>query len=181
MRCPACLQVICVCAELPRVATEARFVLIRHALEIWKPSNTGRLAALALPNSELHEYGARDREIPLLEEAPGTCLLFPTPDAHEHVGRVTRIIVLDGTWHQARHMAQRIPWLWKMPRMSLTARPRLRMRKALHKESMATLEAIAGAVEILEGSAKAQLLFELYDKVVRRATGLMTVSRNHPV
>ncbi len=52
-RCPRCLlqQRVCLCAEIPTVATQTRVVIVRHHTEQHRSSNTGRLAHLALPNS----------------------------------------------------------------------------------------------------------------------------------
>ena len=44
---------LCVCPLVTRIATRTRLVLVIHRVEDRKPSNTGRLAALALAGSEV--------------------------------------------------------------------------------------------------------------------------------
>src|SRR5688572_27456266 len=49
-KCPHCLlqQRVCLCAEVPAIATRTRIVIVRHHLERFRSSNSGRLAHLAL-------------------------------------------------------------------------------------------------------------------------------------
>ncbi|NPC81537.1 DTW domain-containing protein, partial [Pyxidicoccus fallax] len=49
---------LCLCAEIPRVETRTRFLLLQHVMEIAKKSNTGRVASLALANSRLLIHGS---------------------------------------------------------------------------------------------------------------------------
>lgn len=170
-RCTTCLLATlrCVCPLVPRVATRTRIVILRHAMERYKPSNTARLAALALPSCEVVSYGTRGAVVPLLDE-PGTWLLYPGTGAAP-AGTPRRLVVLDGSWPQSRRMAQRIPALRDLPRLSLPPPPApvQRMRRAPRPEGMATLEAIARALEILEGEEVARPLDALFAEVVRRS------------
>jgi DTW domain-containing protein YfiP len=171
-RCAACRLAAerCVCPLVPRVATRTRITILRHVMERWKPSNTARLAALALPACEIVDHGASGR--PFDDETlrdPGTWLLFPGAGAPPE-GKPRRLVVLDGSWPQARRMAQRIPALRALPRWSLPPPPTTieRMRRAPHGAAMATLEAIARALEILEGAEVARPLDALFAEAVAR-------------
>ncbi|HSO40373.1 MAG TPA: DTW domain-containing protein, partial [Labilithrix sp.] len=44
---------LCVCALIPKLATRTRLVLVMHRAEDRKPTNTGRLAAEAMPESRV--------------------------------------------------------------------------------------------------------------------------------
>ena len=61
-RCPRCLfpRRVCLCADIPTVTTRTRVVIVRHHLERWRASNSGRLAHLALPNSAIVDHGGHD-------------------------------------------------------------------------------------------------------------------------
>ena len=151
---------------------ETHIAIIRHAQEDNKASNTGRLAHLALARSSLIAYG-RPHE-PLREEGlvtPGTFLLFPEgPPVTGPLPGCTRVIVLDGTWRQARRMRQRILALRGLPILSLpppAVAPR-RMRESPQPEAMSTIESIAAALTALEGATLAAPLLELYAVVVDR-------------
>jgi DTW domain-containing protein YfiP len=168
---------------MPAVRTRTEFIILRHVAEEKKPSNTGRLAALAMPSARVVSCGGGERTglLPAddaLLKAPGTWLLWPDgttaqKDAHE-VKPPRRVVVLDATWRQARKMFSRTPALQAMPRLVLPAPDlkRERLREPHREDGMSTLEAIAAAVAKLEGAAKAEPLERLYDEFVRRVSSL---------
>jgi len=179
--CPHCYlrREICICPILPALQTRTEFLILRHIWEAHRPGNTGRLAALALPNSRIIPCGGGDRtDLSFLEDdgllAPDTCLLWPDgPDRRPDV-IPRRIVVLDATWHQARRLFRQIPLLQGMPRLvlPLPAQTRRRLRDQRRPDGMSTLEAVAAAVAVLEGAETARPLEELYDEVVRRRNTL---------
>lgn len=172
-RCPRCLmrEVLCVCARIPVVETRTRFVILRHALETMKSTNTARLAHLALPNSEIVPHGEQGRPLQPEVLAPGgTWLLYPGGTTEVPATPPGRVLVLDGSWSQARRMLQRLHFLHDLPRLSLVPREleRVRMRKQHLEEGMSTLEAVAAAVALLEGEEKGRQLDALYSDVTAR-------------
>lgn len=174
----------CLCEEIPRVPTSLDFVVVRHYREIPKPSNTARLAAAAMPRCRVLEYGVRGRPFddgPLRRDA---WLLFPPErdNTGQETGRhrlVTCrdrplpkvVVVLDGTWGQARRMSHRIMALDAMPRLALPAPaiPPPRLRQGPEPAAMATLEAIARVVGLVDGAAPARALHALHREFVRRS------------
>ncbi|HEX3777552.1 MAG TPA: tRNA-uridine aminocarboxypropyltransferase [Polyangiaceae bacterium] len=171
--CPRCVlkSEICVCADLPRVETRTEFVLVRHVTELLLTSNTGRFAALSLPNSRLLAYGG-GAEFDATEIAePGSALLYCS-GAPRQLGFVPkRLIVLDGSFRQARRMYKRVAALRDLPELTLPA-PEIaptRLRQPTHTGGMSTLEAIALALSALEGREVAAPLFLLQAELVRRA------------
>lgn len=170
---------ICVCPILPAIRTQTEFLILRHIYETNRPGNTGRLVSLALPNSRLISCGGGTRIglLPMDEEllhASETWLLWPDgPDEQTGISdaaRPERIVVLDATWHQARRLYRKMPLLWKMPRLVLPppVQDRKRLREQRRPDGMSTLEAVAAAISLLEGQARAEPLEKLYDEVVRR-------------
>lgn len=167
MTCPRCCldPRDCLCAAVPSVATRTRFLILRHAIEAKRRTNSGRIAALALPNSEVIEP-KRDLAFP-----PGTWLLYPGGQAPP-AGLPEALVVLDGSWREARRMFIRTPALQRLPRLSLPppAKAPARLRRSASPGNMATLEAIARAVGILEGDEAARPLHALFEEFVRRST-----------
>ncbi len=174
-RCPGCYlpTALCLCAEVPRVETRTDFLVIRHNKEAHKSTNTARLAALALTRCRILTYGAPGLppfDVSVLT-APGTWLLFPdaqppppgTPPPE-------RLVVLDGNWTQARRMYQRLPELRRLPGLALPppAANTRRLRRSPHPYGMSTVEAIAGAIAVLEGEALARPLLELHELMIDR-------------
>ncbi len=183
--CPRCYlrRKICICPILPTVATRTEFLILRHITEAERPSNTGRLAAMVLPNSRIVSCGGGERVglLPIDDEllrAAGTWLLWPDgTGAQPDMSNLTppcRVVVLDGTWRQARRMYSRMPALRTLPRLVLPVPTgfRERLRDQHRSDGMSTLEAIAAAIAKLEGVSVAEPLERLYDEVVRRTSTL---------
>ncbi len=178
-RCARCMMrpEVCLC-PLPRVENRTPIVIVRHRLEAFRPTNTARLAALVLGDVALFEFGrlgVRGTDAPLRE--PDTWLLFPDgPQLAPEGPRPRRLLVLDGTWPQARRMAHKLEAVRGLPRFALP--PPLespeRLRAEPHREGMATLEAIARALEILDGPAVAAPLFDVYR---RQVAGVLATRR----
>jgi DTW domain-containing protein YfiP len=171
-RCPRCLfqRRVCLCADVPVIATRTHVVIVRHHLERWRSSNSGRLAHHALPNSEIVEHGG-ERGFAVLPPLEHACLLFPNgepvrvPDPPPGT-----LVVLDATWSQARRMYRKLDALrgipvWRLPE----APPAARMREAPTVDRVSTLEAIAHALRALEGERVAAPLERLFALAVERA------------
>ncbi|MCE9580396.1 MAG: DTW domain-containing protein [Deltaproteobacteria bacterium] len=177
MRCQRCLQPICICAAIPAIATRTRVVVLRHFSETNRSSNSGRLAHLALPNSEMIDHGVPHAPIDAAQLAqPGTWLVFPEGEPWHAAPSPppARIIVLDATWAQARRMRQRAPGLRGLPVLRLpdAEAPAARLRAAPAPGLVSTIEAIARALRLLEGEAPARALEQLFTIVVDQARAL---------
>jgi DTW domain-containing protein len=171
---------ICVCKILPRVETATEWLLIRHVAERLLTSNSGRFAALSLPNSRILAYGGGETFDAGAISAPGTALLYCSGPARPLSSVPRRLVVLDGTFRQARRMFKRVPALRDLPEFSLPA-PRVtptRLRQPTQPEGMSTLEAIAAALSTLEGPDRAAPLWALHAELVRRADLMRGRKRN---
>jgi DTW domain-containing protein len=169
---------LCLCAEVPRLAPPFRFVVLRHASERERLSNTARWAALAIPGTTILEHGLPDQPLddaPLRED--GAVVLFPSPHPAPAPARPPRVVVVpDGTWSQARRMMQRVPALRTLPRLSLPGPPAgLRLRRPHRGDGMSTLEAMAGALAALGDPGAASRLLALHAVAVERVLRLKGV------
>lgn len=137
--------------------SRTRVVFLQHPREARVPVTTCRLAHLSLPNSELH-IGLRaegSARLEALAREPGTMVLFPGPgaiDARELATPPRTLIVVDGTWINARKVVQRSPLLAALPRIGFTptqpSNYRIRREPAAH--CVSTIEAVAHVLEALE-------------------------------
>jgi DTW domain-containing protein YfiP len=177
VHCPRCLLrgEACVCSALATVSTRTHFIILRHVIESRRSTNTGRIAALALPNSTLIDVGGGPPVPQGPLSAPRTWLLFPgfAPPPGD-APPPERLVVLDGTWKQARKLLVRVPALHRLPTLSLPAPPTPpeRMRRQTVDGGMSTLEAIAFALARFEGSGAAAPLHALYAEMVQRALAI---------
>lgn len=149
-------------------------VIVRHRIEYWRTSGTGRIAALALGHCRIlqleDDFTAANSELEMLS---GACLLYPdgsrsvTCEGAE-VPRPSELVVLDGSWRQARRMLRRLPALWQLPRLSLPDKsdPPVRLRAGRSARERSTLESIADALALLEGDAISRPLHEVHELFV---------------
>ena len=80
------------------------------------------------------------------------------------------LIVPDGSWRQASKMGQREEALRHVQRVKLAAGApsRYRLRRETKPEGLATLEAIARALGVLESHAVEDALLAVFDLMVER-------------
>lgn len=173
-------RLFCICDAMPTLALATRVCLVIHTNELKKSSNTGRLALRALANSEMRvrgELGATLDLSDLLTESYRTFLFYPSKDARElnrdvveEDERPIQLIVPDGSWRQAGKMLYRHPELKDVPRVKLGAAnaPKYYMRAQHRPEGMATLQAVAHALGIIEGRLVEAALLKLYDAKIER-------------
>ena len=163
----------CVCAAVPQLHTRTRLLVILHAAEAKKPTNTGRLAALCTDNSQVLVRGLPHEPLDLSFLAGQNALVLCPDEAATIVQPVAfpvTLIVPDGSWRQASKMPRREPMLRDLPRVRLpplsTRSPAL--RKESKDEGQATFVAIAHALGVLEDPAIEQALLAFYDVVAQR-------------
>jgi DTW domain-containing protein len=179
LRCTTCRMhgSLCVCSLIPTVDTRTRLLLVMHHREARKPSNTGRLAALCLPNSEVVVRGHREAEaLPLgLPPLSTPVFLYPHEDARplsdfaDSRAPIT-LIVPDGTWRQASKVRQRVPGMRDVQLVSIpNDEPSMyQLRTEAHESGLATIEAIARAMGILEGLHVRRALEHVFRAMVER-------------
>jgi DTW domain-containing protein YfiP len=174
---------LCFCAEIPRLSTRTRVSVLVHAKELKRTTNTGRLATLALTNSALYVRGLKDQEIDahsLVDTSDfQPFLFFPSDDAQELTPELIRelapekpvhLIVPDGNWRQASKVHTRYEAFANIPRVKIS-KPNERtqfLRKETTPEGMATLQAIAEALGILEDRETRDALMNVYDLKLTR-------------
>jgi len=163
-RCPVCRMhaTLCICTLVPNLVTRTRLALVVHHREANKPTNTGQLAARCLARSTITIVGARDTPVAPLSIAPDeqAVVLYPGDDAvpierYAVSGRPLALVVPDGTWRQASKLRRTLPGAAELPCVVLPeAGPTAYRLRAEHRTGgLATFEAIARALRILEGDS----------------------------
>ncbi len=158
LRCRRPLSV-CWCGAVTQVPSRTRVVFIQHPREAKVPISTCRMAHLSLPNSALH-IGLRASVHPSLQALAGrldVAVLFPSDTATD-VDDVevppAVLVVVDGTWSNARKVVEGCPVLSKLPRLRFYphAPGNYRIRREPSEECLSTIEATALVLERLEGA-----------------------------
>ena len=165
----------CFCGQLVREPTTTRVVLLQHPREARVAVGTARMAHLSLPNSELHEGVCFDHHprVEALVREPGTFLLFPGDDSRDPAtvapGDVRQLVVIDGTWPQARKVLKLNPLLQQLPRLGLVPRRpgNYRIRREPTADSLATIEAVVEVLGVLEQDQ------DRFDRLLRAFTWMV--------
>lgn len=168
----------CVCDRAEALPTRLRVVILQHPREDDALLGTAPLLTLALPRAEIRVglswpslAGAlgvttvdRSRwavlavaKVPaaLADRAAAVPVLLYEPNGRERAlarPGLDGILVLDGSWSQAKTLWWRNAWLTKLPRLHLNpAEPSLygRLRREPRRAAVSTLEAVADVLPAL--------------------------------
>jgi len=195
--CPRCRRPTraCYCAHLPRIDTRTRVVIVQHPRERDVPIGTAHMATLCLPNAELHVV-TRVAEEPALARALSdperpAILLSPGDGARDLVreppkGPVT-LVVVDGTWSQAKKIIKHDPALLALPRYAFVppSPSEYRIRREPHETFVSTIEALMYTLGALEGgrerfTALLQPFRAMVDFQLEHARRQMSTHFRHP-
>lgn len=168
------------CNSIPRIELNTRICLVVHHREVRRSSNTGLLALRALVNSEMRIRGETRDTLDLSDLVAShyrTFLFYPSDNAVELDRELVaqdpapiQLIVPDGTWRQARKLHYRHPELKNVQRVKIsTPNSSVFQLRAQHKPGrMATLQAIAQGLGVIEGNLVEAQLMKLYQAKVER-------------
>jgi DTW domain-containing protein len=173
-RCDGCClhPELCVCAERPLIHTQTNVVLIQHYKESFRPTSTGTLVAKMLSNCERYMYGAQNQpfDLTIFDKHPQAIILYPHQTACSIVEvsslpfPVSTIFFVDGTWSEARRVMNRLDIADRMPCFTLDVMPpsNWKVRREVHKGGLATLEAIAETLGIIESPEIKNAMLEYF-------------------
>lgn len=169
---------LCLCKSIQPLELATRVVVLRHRKEVHKPTNTGRLVPLTLIRGEVRVFGGQGVELDttgLVDPARRTLLLYPTADSRlltrdeADRGPIT-LIVPDADWRRAHKLAARERVLVGVQRVHLPSGPPSMYRLRYHPDPrfLATFEAVARALGILEGPEVQARLDHVFELMVER-------------
>jgi DTW domain-containing protein YfiP len=155
-----------------------KITLLTHFKEFSKKSNTGRLVLDVLGSAaeqvRWDRINAPERLVAEIE-AGGVALVYPGVDGtDDDLAGISQFILIDSTWHEARKIHQRSPYLQKARRVSLkpVARSRYNLRKNQKESGLCTAECV---IEILRNrgyEAEAAQLEERFLAYMRPAAAV---------
>ena len=148
--------------------------LLTHAKELDKRSNTGQLVVDVLGDAA--EQICWDRMHPpagLLAdiEAGGVALIYPGAMAEngDDFSGIRQVILIDGTWHEARKIHQRSPYLQGVRRISLNTGTTsvYNLRKNQKEFGLCTAECVIEVLRLSGNVADAERLHEQFLAFIR--------------
>jgi DTW domain-containing protein YfiP len=187
--CKNCLRPLelCICGKVTCFLSPIKILILQHPQEQYKLLNSAKLCNLVISNSVL-KVGF---SWPNLKEALGENvnikewgvlflkgIIEPTRkielwDCRKKCllpinTKISGIVVLDGSWKQAKTLWWRNPWLLKLIRITLNP-DHLSIRLQAKKHALSTAEAIAMALECLGHSSNFSniLLNQYYDFIIK--------------
>jgi DTW domain-containing protein len=159
----------CYCAHLRPLPTSTRVLLLQHPRERRMAIGTARMAHLGLSNSLLRvglDFSADEVVADFLDSALPSYVLFPGPEARDVAtlapGEAINLILVDGTWWQAKKLLTLNPRLAQLPRLAFTpSRPSdYRIRRQPAEFCVSTIEALAETLRVLEPPGEDPQRFE---------------------
>lgn len=172
--CPRCGKpsALCICEGIAPIANRVALLILQHPQEQDRELGTARLTALHLKNATLKiglswpslakalgrqvdpkRWGVlylgsvsratlpRDRDLVVVDSKGA-----PVEDQDDALGEIEGIILLDGSWAQAKTLWWRNPWVLKCRRLILNPKQRSRygnLRREPRREGLSTIEAAA--------------------------------------
>lgn len=180
--CPRCALPLpaCLCRWITPTANRMALLVLQHPQEATQAKGSVRLLRLSLAHchcvvGEQFDPAAlatllQAAPAPGQEASPQPVLLYPAgdqgPAAPQPGPGHGPLVLLDGTWRQARRLLQANPLLQALPRWALPAPPpaRYAIRRAQRPEQRSSLEAACLALGQLEGRpAHYQALLAAFD------------------
>lgn len=161
---------VCICGSAPRLDLATRVIMVIHAVEWRRATNTGHLTRLALANAEIRLQGLHRRPVSsdgIDAASPSTLVLYPgrgadplTPEMLTAMPRPLTLLVPDGNWMQAKNMMRRVPMLGGARAVRLeTPRAELPwLRRNVLRDRRSTFEAVAQTLGLVEGRETEQRL-----------------------
>lgn len=157
--CYRCLraQSVCICDQIAVIRNRTGVIVIQHHRERMHPIGTARIARLGLQKSKI-VVAERHRQLAVdFELLPNIGLLYPSHRAHsietlKPVDFPDHLIVLDGTWCQAKCLYESNTFLHNLPHLVINpASPsRYRIRRQPRAGYLSTIESLVQALSIIE-------------------------------
>lgn len=171
---------VCWCPGLPKhpINPASRIIILQHPAEVKRCLRTAPMLALGLGSEKCVIYRGKKFPLPKHEglveilNDKNTILLYPSPSAvtldeltpvrGNNGQRAYNLILLDGTWPQAKAIYHSSPALWNLRACKLVGIPTSEyvIRTQPTEGCLSTLETGAFALSILEGEP------ELKDKML---------------
>lgn len=195
---------LCVCASLQQIKTKTRVLILQHPQEPDKHIGSAELLHRALPNSTLrvglswrnlgHALGEEvdpkawmvlylgsakveaQAELPAIVRVSRNGNALSDEDARR-LPRPSGIVLLDGTWSQAKTLWWRNAWLLKLQRAVVIPKsPSLygSLRKEPRPDSVSTIESAAIALSIFERDPA------IFTKLMAPFSELLSKIASHP-
>jgi DTW domain-containing protein len=165
------------CAALRHAALVVGLSWPNLARVLGRRAEARRWAVLYLGSARPAAFGF-EREVVALDRAG-----MPEVDQDTMLRDLEGVVLLDGSWSEAKTLWWRNPWLLKLRRLVLNPRHRSRfgeLRREPRREALSTLEAAALLLKHLDGRPEIEVeLLNRLDRLIREARSARQLSYQH--
>jgi DTW domain-containing protein YfiP len=151
-----------------------KITLLTHFKEFEKRSNTGRLVLDVLGSAaEQIRWDRMNPPARLIEEieAGGVALVYPgaVDEDDGDLRGITQFVIIDGTWHEARKIHQRSPYLQRIRRIALNRveKSAYNLRKNQKESGLCTAECAIEVLRLSGNIVEAERLHERFLAFIR--------------
>lgn len=167
-------EAFCLCGRIRPVANRCHVIVLQHPRERRHPFGTARFARLGLKSADVVSSPDVTASMSrLLVQSASTALLYPSATATRLDRRSCFpdcLVVLDGTWSQARTLLRTHRWLERLPCVTLPpgAPGGYRFRREPASHCLSTIEATVRALQLIEPQTEGlDGLLEAFESMVR--------------
>ncbi|OQR90484.1 hypothetical protein THRCLA_09327 [Thraustotheca clavata] len=168
---------VCFCDLIPSVKMTPSFQI--HCIQHPNEAKRKALSSVPLLNHSLNNFTLEITKETMLPSVDTEChqvLLFPGPNAVDLQDlkciQKLKVVVVDGTWKEAKKLVQENSVLQALPRVIITCNNSSlygTLRREPKSGCVSTLEAVAQAITVLDGNDTIQqTLLGMFEKIVAR-------------
>ncbi|XP_023341161.1 DTW domain-containing protein 2 [Eurytemora carolleeae] len=160
---------VCLCEYIskPRIKLRTSIIILQHPDEEKRAIRTGKLLELGLESDNFKifrgkKFPGKFPELVKIFQCPGTRLLYPGQDSRVLTEisppdpNISSIVLLDGTWDQAKKMFIRNQGLQALPKimLNLSCKSIYTVRTQPNESCLSTLETAVHSVALIEGRSE---------------------------
>ena len=166
----------CLCDDQPDIQNSVAAMLIMSPDEIFKPSNTGHLIADVVRDTSVFKWSRTQPDAELLriirDDKYQPFIVFPEQyvedktrvvtdlDSGTNVNKIPLLILLDGSWREARRMFRKSDYLSHLPVISIAPEKlsAYMMRNSRNENHLSTAEVTSIVLHQIGDEASGQVL-----------------------
>lgn len=178
----ALVKEFCICGHVPSIESDIIFILLSHTNELKKRTNTGILIEKSMtstlviewqrkePSKELLDIINMEKEVYFLYTETNETNEIVTLDASEEkidaVCSKKYIIILDGTWQEAKKIYNRSEYLKDLKRISITPEnlSEYQLRRKKNEQHLCTAEAAIITLKKFGEDKNSDILKDYFEK-----------------
>jgi len=151
-----------------------QITLLTHSKELVRPTNTGQLVMAChglTVERRVWQRNQPDAQLLACMTQQPSVLLYPSDDAQpvNFSGGYEHLILLDGTWQEARKMYNRSPYLQALPAWQLDNLPtsQYRLRRNQQAGALCTAEVVIALLQMAgmaQDATALQVAFEVFNQ-----------------